>query len=555
METNKAKLLLCIGKIYDETKECELKNSIFRTLEDEIDVVSTYLGVTNTQGFLMALILAMNCEGDTVDVTDLKEHFKTNPLNVLVYMDDIEDLCKTGLLEKEKSPRHRMRQATVSRYQYTVREEVANAILTNSPMPELVIKEDESSEFSVLEEIYKIGQEREEEEISSGQMLNQLSTILRENVKFPLIKRVTTLAYRLEEKYILLYLIWIIIEGHESVSISRTLEAIFDSATIRYRYMQGLQNGTNPLLKDKWIVIDKADFANNSRMSLSEKTLEMLEEYNIKLFNHNKKDNVITPEDIKAKQLVFGEKEAKQLDMLYQVLEDKHFKRTQERLDAKGLPKGITVLLHGLPGTGKTESALQIAKKTNREIMKIEISQSKSMWFGESEKIIKRIFTDYRAYAKKCERTPILFFNEADAIISKRQEGGKSNVAQTENAIQNILLEEFENFEGILIATTNLISNLDSAFDRRFLFKVNYQLPTADVKAQIWQSKLEKLSLEQCHKLASTFDFSGGQIDNIMRKVEIEEIIHGTSLSYDNIFSFCEAETMRKDRVVVGFGR
>jgi SpoVK/Ycf46/Vps4 family AAA+-type ATPase len=91
------------------------------------------------------------------------------------------------------------------------------------------------------------------------------------------------------------------------------------------------------------------------------------------------------------------------------------------------------------------------------------------------KKIIKQVFKDYKSYAKGLQATPILFFNEADAIIAKRKELNFSNVSDTENRIQNILLEEFENFEGILIATTNLVNNMDNAFERRFLFKVEFK--------------------------------------------------------------------------------
>ena len=142
----------------------------------------------------------------------------------------------------------------------------------------------------------------------------------------------------------------------------------------------------------------------------------------------------------------------------------------------------------------------------HREIMKVDISQSKSMWFGESEKIIKRIFTNYRVYLKGCSRTPILFFNEADAIISKRYESGFSSLTQTENAVQNIILEELENFEGIFFATTNFAS-FDPAFERRFLFKIEFQKPDIPVKAKIWQSKLPSLSESECELLARRYDF------------------------------------------------
>ena len=80
-----------------------------------------------------------------------------------------------------------------------------------------------------------------------------------------------------------------------------------------------------------------------------------------------------------------------QLETLQNLLQEAKYHETQTRLTNKGLPQGIAVLLHGAPGTGKTEIVKQLAKATDREIMKVEISQSKSMWFGESEKIIKRI--------------------------------------------------------------------------------------------------------------------------------------------------------------------
>lgn len=80
---------------------------------------------------------------------------------------------------------------------------------------------------------------------------------------------------------------------------------------------------------------------------------------------------------------------------------------------------------------------------------------------------------------------PVLLFNEADAIISKRKDVGRSNVAQTENAMQNIILEELENFEGIFIATTNLVSHLITAFERRFLFKIEFRKPELPVKIEL----------------------------------------------------------------------
>src|SRR5690606_26297229 len=129
-----------------------------------------------------------------------------------------------------------------------------------------------------------------------------------------------------------------------------------------------------------------------------------------------------------------------------------------------------------------------------------------------------------------------------------------SNVAQTENAIQNIILEELENFDGILMATTNLANNLDTAFERRFLFKVRFKKPTRRVRAQIWKSKLPHLENESCQILAEKFEFSGGQIDNIIRKSEIQEIVHGTMTDFEQILSFCNEESIITKTTKIGFG-
>jgi SpoVK/Ycf46/Vps4 family AAA+-type ATPase len=196
-----------------------------------------------------------------------------------------------------------------------------------------------------------------------------------------------------------------------------------------------------------------------------------------------------------------------------------------------------------------------LAKNTGRDIFKVEISETRSKWFGDSEKLVKKIFTGYRELCKKSELLPILLFNEADAILSTRRQGGENSaVEQTLNTIQNILLEELENFDGIMIATTNLVSNMDAAFERRFLFKVKMDKPVPEIKAKIWLEKMEGLSHEQALVLSQQYDFSGGQIDNIVRKKEIEEIVHGKTVSFEEILTFCQQESYSKSNVTkVGF--
>ena len=547
----KLKVLNSIGKIYEDSKECELEESFFSKIDNELSFLSEYFRTSKKQSFFIALVFALNYKGNTVDLNDLIEYFDCNPMKILEYNDDFEYLYSKGIFEKQKS-KHRMKLAGTND-QFTINERISEAILQNKSMPE--IKQKKIGDIiELLNQLYNIGEQRDNNEISTDKLFRKTKEIISVNLHFPLIKKVDQLNFAIEDTYLYLYLIWKTISGKESTDIGRALEGIYDNPSKRLKYMQRILSKDNVLVENNLIEIVEARFFNDTEMKLTENSFDILNECDIKLFlNKKKKENVTSPDEIPFRELIFSELEMKQLFLLKNLLDDVKLKETQRRLINKNLPKGVTALLHGAPGTGKTEVVKQIAKETNRELIKVEISQSKSMWFGESEKVVKRIFTDYKSFAKNCDRLPILFFNEADAIISKRRELGSSSVAQTENAIQNILLEELENFEGILIATTNLANNLDSAFERRFLFKVQFHKPNAKIRAKIWKSKLPSLKIKDCNLLANKFDFSGGQIDNIVRKNEVYEIIYGKEVSLENLMIFCSEETLGNNIMKIGF--
>ena len=212
--------------------------------------------------------------------------------------------------------------------------------------------------------------------------------------------------------------------------------------------------------------------------------------------------------------------------------------------------KGFACLFYGGPGTGKTETVLQLARQTGRDLMQVDIAGMRDKYVGETEKNIKAVFSRYRDLCRNSEVAPILFFNEADALFNKRSENTEHSVDKMENAMQNIILQEMEDLEGILIATTNLTSNLDSAFERRFIYKVEFHNPNTEVKAKIWKSMLKDLSLEDARQLASRFDFSGGQIENIARKRAVDYILSGKLATLDDLESYCRAELFsnKKDR-------
>lgn len=340
-------------------------------------------------------------------------------------------------------------------------------------------------------------------------------------------------------------------KGYAS-SLTGTLQSIYGHGKEFFQNARDFNDEKHHLLETGLLEIEKNEDIEKTRLTLSDKSLELLYGENADLYKtKNQMKNVLQPEEIKEKHLFYEADIQNQIEMLSNSLSQEHLSNIQKRLEEKGLPKGVAVILYGAPGTGKTETVYQLAKKTNRKIMHVDISESKSMWFGESEKCIKKIFSNYRSLCKSCknnnENIPILLFNEADAIISKRGTLDGGGPRQTENAMQNILLEEMEKLEGILIATTNLCENMDAAFERRFLFKIKYEKPSIESRSKIWMNKLESISNDDAVNLAKQFDFSGGEIDNIVRKCEMNEIISGARPDYEQLVDICRQERLEKE--------
>ena len=161
---------------------------------------------------------------------------------------------------------------------------------------------------------------------------------------------------------------------------------------------------------------------------------------------------------------------------------------------------------------------------------------------GESEQRIKEVFTKYRELCKQCERTPILLFNEADGIFGKRIAVERS-VDQMNNCIQNIILQEMEKLDGILIATTNLTQNLDPAFERRFIYKIQFNKPDGDVRKNILKSLITGLSDDDAAFLSTAFpSFSGGNIENVARRSTVDYVLTGVRPGLDALTSLCRSE-------------
>lgn len=345
-------------------------------------------------------------------------------------------------------------------------------------------------------------------------------------------------------------------EGLTYSTIDDTFPPDFEVDNLR----KSLNDGTHPLILTGLIEQKCEDgIANHNRYMLTDKCKEEL----LSLYTPSRSkcpnDNISKRylknfEEIKEKQMFYNAEEREQIERLTNLLSQDSLPAVQDRLEQSGMRKGFACLFYGAPGTGKTETVLQIARETGRNILEVDIAGMRNKYVGESEKNIKSVFQRYREICKQSEVIPIMFFNEADALINKRTENIEHSVDKMDNAMQNIILQEIENLDGILIATTNLTSNLDKAFERRFLFKIEFNKPNYEVKAKLWHSMLKDLSDEQAMFLARNYDFSGGQIENIARKNTIDYILTGNTPSLEQIENYCKVELLdNSQRKRIGF--
>jgi SpoVK/Ycf46/Vps4 family AAA+-type ATPase len=178
------------------------------------------------------------------------------------------------------------------------------------------------------------------------------------------------------------------------------------------------------------------------------------------------------------------------------------------------------IIFYGPPGTGKTLTAHSLSRSLKRQVLSFDCSKILSMYVGESEKNVRKIFDTYVDLTKQTKTEPILLLNEADQFLSSRSSGVGSSADQMHNQMQNIFLEQIEKFQGILIATTNLLENIDQAFSRRFNYKIEFKKPDQKQRLTLWKMMLPKNAPYESEfnmeKLA-TYPLTGGQINLIVK--------------------------------------
>lgn len=205
---------------------------------------------------------------------------------------------------------------------------------------------------------------------------------------------------------------------------------------------------------------------------------------------------IVLCKDIRERTLIFPDSPRDRLRLVSRAVAADQFDRVVKELTDNGLRGGITVILFGPPGTGKTEFVRQLALETGRNLFLVDSAKLDASYFGEKPRNLRDFFRLARYIQAISTLVPIIFIDEADGLLGRRVEVQKASDKE-ENTSTSIILEELNTFSGILVAATNHISTIDPAMYRRFLMKIEFPVPGRDVLARIWRAKLPWLTVEE----------------------------------------------------------
>jgi len=443
-------------------------NGCLKKGKGHFDYVTGKLGISPLQAALFSNFMEKSDDGRIL-ISEIAEATHCSKVRIIKYTNECEEL------EKKKLIRCSRRDGGTS---YRIPCDVKESLRKfNEYRPEKNENLSIGKFFSVLERLFE---ERENDEFTFHSLKLELLDLINLNKHLEFCKKI--MSYNLYKDDLVLLVCFCHLAGNNNDDNIGTHDFAFlyDDKSTANDIKRGFQKETHVLISSKYIAPTNANgFVNSEAWKLSDMAKkELLSELNVK-GNLNYKKNLLLHDAIKPKKMYYNPRETGEIQKLISLLSEENYHKIQDRLDGKGMRKGFACLFSGEPGTGKTETVWQVARETKRNIMQVDISDTKSCWYGESEKKIKEIFDTYRNAVDDSAIAPILLFNEADAVIGKRKVFNSLSraVDQTDNAIQNIILQEIENLSGILIATTNLTQNMDNAFERRFLYKIIFDKP------------------------------------------------------------------------------
>ena len=531
MQSNKPKLILeSITKIHKNREKLLRHTDLLIELKNDVDEVSQFLELDRKISMLLSVIICEQLMGEIVSIKKMMKHMGFESIDIIKSTESIKMLKKRGWLSVSKRRIHSFKLD-----EFEVSKDLLDAITYNDKN-KLEKKAPENLAMALLQMRQFITNALGDYELD--ELTDSICIEMEQHTNFNFIQVIFESKLLIDlEKVILIWMASEVLRGREEFDFNNIIEIFTQDPSYTFWFKSRISSGNSQLVTDGYIEFKRPNFIDFTAVGIGSKISDLLNE--LRQDTDYKKKSVryttlIEPKDLNEQKLFFNKDAELSFKKVDQLLEDKNYKALMNQFQDKGMKQCLTMLFHGLPGTGKTELVKQMALKHGRNIYQVDLSGIKDMWVGESEKNLKRVFKEYSDSLKYSSKTPILLFNEADALLGIRV-NVRHSTDQMHNSLQNILLQELEDMKGIFIATTNLINNIDGAFDRRLLFKQKFELPNTETRAKIFKVQFPETNEELLNKVCQDYDLSGGQIQNIKRKLMADQILFGDSFITDQL--------------------
>lgn len=508
-------LLDVMERVVALARGSELSDEFYNKAEEDICFIANKLQLSKEQSVMLSLFVD-NSDSRNILASDIAEFLQCTTIQIIKCMNDVDELVRREYILKREDERQ---------LSFRVPIDVIESLRNNEAF--VVKAKTNLSASELMMELETIFEKRGNKELSYEQTASKTKCLVENNVDLAFSRKLREYALNEEDQMLLILFCHLFANNDDDEIRFHDIEFLFpkrqwnrikcmlNAKCHTLQYLQLIEYGNDNGLADR----------ETFRLTREAKR-ELLSELNLSSMSQACK-GTIKAKDIVAKQLYYENDTQQQIAELEDLLDENRYQQIHSRMKEAGFRCGFTCLFYGAPGVGKTETVLQLARKTGRNIIQVNVEQIKSMWVGESEKNIKALFDNYRNQVESQPLAPILLFNEADAVIGMRHKGAERATDKMENALQNIILQEMERIDGILIATTNLVQNFDKAFERRFLYRVKFNAPSIQTRRHIWQSIMPEISEETASWLASHYNLSGGQIENVARRYAINTILYG----------------------------
>jgi hypothetical protein len=547
----KKTLIYYIQEIIERNEKLTTKDLESYTKWRSVSTLSKRLKLEKENALVFAFAYFITISGKTFSAHDMREKISDQPFDMPRIIRILNELYTAKLLLKEDN---------FNGEEYKVSKKIILLIDSNTP-PNNKNNPIDKDILEISDDIMELVTMRYEHMINLDDFFSGMDQVLELHPNYEPFVFLKKQCIPQEEWLVFIIPFIAHIGGEDNASVLKIIKNCFRGSRSQLEYRNKIKSEQTEVQKKRLIEFTGENLKTAEQICVPDNIMKELlgGHYDMIDYKNNTElnaDDLIQPNDIVSRELFYNLGEANQINTLSDLLHPEKFTDIQANLKKAGYKSGFCVLLHGTPGTGKTESVLQLAKSTGRLVLKVDIASIRDKFVGETEKNISQVFTRYKKLCKQSDLTPILLFNEADALFNKRM-AVKQSVDQMNNSMQNILLEALENFEGILFATTNLAPNMDTAFERRFLYKIKFMNPTDEARCSIWQTHFPTLESNILEKIAAAFHLSGGQIENVARKAKLQSILYNDTITLDSLKQFCTEESLGGNNEVkqIGFKR